>query len=144
MHLILTTLKPLCGSQQLCVAHNKLWKILKETRIWDHLTSLLRKLYTSREATVRTEHGTTDWFQIGKGVYCHPVYLTSIQSASCEMSGWIELQKLNQDWWEEYQQPQICRWYHSKGRKWRGTQEPLDKGERGEWKSWLKSQHLKY
>ena len=69
--------------------HSKLWKILKETGIPDHLTSLLRKLDTSREATVRTEHGTTDWFKTGKEVYCHPVYLTSVQSASCEMSGWM-------------------------------------------------------
>ena len=51
-----------------CVDHNKLWKILKETGIPDHLTCLLRNLYTGQEATVRTGHGTTDWFQIGKGV----------------------------------------------------------------------------
>ena len=49
------------------VDHNKLWKILKETGIPDHLTCLLRKLYADQEATVRTGHGTTDWFQIGKG-----------------------------------------------------------------------------
>ena len=48
--------------------HNKLWKILKEIGIPDHLTCLLRKLHAGQEATVRTEHGTTDWFQIGKGV----------------------------------------------------------------------------
>ena len=47
---------------------NKLWKILKEMGIPDHLTCLLRKLYASQEATVRTVHGTTDWIQIGKGV----------------------------------------------------------------------------
>ena len=51
-----------------CVDHNKLWKILKEMGIPDHLTCLLRNLYAGQEATVRTEHGTTDWFQIGKGV----------------------------------------------------------------------------
>ena len=51
-----------------CVDHNKLWKILKEMGIPDHLTCLLRNLYASQEATVRTGHGTTDWFQIGKGV----------------------------------------------------------------------------
>ena len=50
-----------------CVDHNKLWKILKEIEIPDHLTSLLRNLYAGQEATVRTRHGTTDWFQIGKG-----------------------------------------------------------------------------
>ena len=51
-----------------CVDHNKLWKILKEMGIADHLTCLLRNLYAGQEATVRTGHGTTDWFQIGKGV----------------------------------------------------------------------------
>ena len=70
-----------------CVDHNKLWKILQEMGIPDHLTCLLRNLYAGQEATVRTGHGTTDWFQIGKGVhvkavYCHPTYLTSMQSTS--------------------------------------------------------------
>ena len=51
-----------------CVDHNKLWKILKEVGIPDHLTCLLRNLYAVQEATVRTRHGT-DWFQIGKGVH---------------------------------------------------------------------------
>ena len=49
-----------------CVDHNKLWEILKEMGIADHLTCLLRNLYTGHEATVRTGHGTTHWFQIGK------------------------------------------------------------------------------
>ena len=52
-----------------CVEHNKVWKILKEMGIPDHLTCLLRNLYESQEATVRTGHGTTDWFKIGKGVW---------------------------------------------------------------------------
>ena len=52
-----------------CVDHNKLWKILKEMGIPDHLTCLLRNLYAGQEATVRTVHGTTDWFQIRKGVH---------------------------------------------------------------------------
>ena len=51
-----------------CVDHNKLWKILKVIGIPDHLICLLRNLYASQEATVRTRHGTTGWFQIGKGV----------------------------------------------------------------------------
>ena len=51
-----------------CVDHNKLWKLLQEMGIPDHLTFLLRNLYAGQEATVRTGHGTTDWFQIGKGV----------------------------------------------------------------------------
>ena len=69
-----------------CVDHKKLWKILQEMGIPDHLTCFLRNLYAGQEATVRTGHGTTDWFQIGKGVrqglYYHPAYLTSIQSTS--------------------------------------------------------------
>ena len=52
-----------------CVDHNKLWKILQEMGIPDHRTCLLRNLYAGQEATVRTGHGTTDWFQIGKGVH---------------------------------------------------------------------------
>ena len=63
-----------------CVDHHKLWKIL------DHLTCRLRNLYAGQEATVRTGHGTIDCFQIGKeyvkAVYCHPAYLTYMQSAS--------------------------------------------------------------
>ena len=55
--------------QSLCVDHNKLWKILQEMGIPDHLTCLLRNLYAGQEATVITGHGTTDWFQIGKGVH---------------------------------------------------------------------------
>ena len=59
---LLTMPKPLT------VDHNKLWRILKEIGILDHLTCLLRNLYAGQEATVRTGHGTTDWVQIGKGV----------------------------------------------------------------------------
>ena len=62
----------------------------------DYLTCLLRNLYAGQEATVRTGHGTTDWFQIGKGVrqgvYCHPVYLTYMQSTSMRNAGLEEAQ----------------------------------------------------
>ena len=87
------------------VDHNKLWEILKDMGIPDHLTCLLRNLYAGQEATVRTAYGTADWFQIGKGVclyivyiytvyiyiyiythseavYCHPAYLTYMHSTS--------------------------------------------------------------
>ena len=73
--------------------HNKLWKILKEMGIPDHLTCFLRNLYAGQEATVRTGHETTDWFQIGKGVQqgCnyYPAYLISMQSISHDMLGWM-------------------------------------------------------
>ena len=55
-----------------CVGHNKLWKILKEMGIPDHLTCLLRNLYAGQEATVRTRHGTIDWFLTGKGTILSP------------------------------------------------------------------------
>ena len=75
-----------------CVDHNKLWKILKEMRIPDYLTWLLRNLYAGQEATVRTGHGTTDWFQLGKGVrqgcILSPCWFNSMQSTSWEMLGW--------------------------------------------------------
>ena len=76
-----------------CVDHNKLWEILKEMGIPDHLNCLLRNLHADQEATVRTRPGTTDGFQIGKGVrqvkpvYCHPALLTYMQSTSCKMPG---------------------------------------------------------
>ena len=69
-----------------CVDHNKLWKILKEMGIPDHLTCLLRNVYVGQEATVKTGHGTADWFQkekeYVKAVYCHPAYLNYMQSTS--------------------------------------------------------------
>ena len=75
----------LCGSQQM-------WKTLKVMGIPDHLTCFLRYLYAGQEATVKTGYGTMDWFQIGKGVYikavyCHPAYLTYMQSTSWETLG---------------------------------------------------------
>ena len=73
--------------------HNKLWKILQEMGIPDHLTCLLRNLYAGQETTVRTGHGTTDWFKTGKGV-CQGCILSpclfNLQSTSCEMPGWMK------------------------------------------------------
>ena len=72
----------------------KLWKILKEMGIPDHLTCLLRNVYACQEATIRTGHGATDWFPIGKeyikAVYCHLAYLTYMQNTSYEMLGWMK------------------------------------------------------
>ena len=85
----------------LCLDHNRLWKILKEMEIPDHLTCLLRNLYAGQEATVRTGHGTQTGSKSGKenlkAIYCHPAYLTSMQSTSCEMTG------CNLDSQEKYQ-----------------------------------------
>ena len=77
-----------------CVDDNKLWKILQETGIADHLSCLLRNLYAGQEATVRTRHGTTGWFQIGKGVHkgyiLSPLFLTYVQSISFEILDWMK------------------------------------------------------
>ena len=74
--------------------HNKLWKILKEMGIPDHLTCLLQNLYAGQEALVRTGHGTMDCLKIGKGVcqVCHAAYLAYMQSISCEIPGCIKLE----------------------------------------------------
>ena len=76
------------------VDHQKLWKILKEMGIPDHLTCLLRNLCAGQEATVRTGHGKMDWLQTGKEylkvVYHHAAYLTYMQSTSCKMPDWMK------------------------------------------------------
>ena len=116
------------------------WKILKEMRIPDHLTCLLRYLYTGQEATVRTGHGTTDWFQIGKGE-CQGCILSSClfnlyavyimrNTGLEEAQAGIKINNLR-----------YVERHHPYGRKWRRTKKPLDESERGEWKSWLKAQH---
>ena len=132
-----------------CVDHDKLWKILQEMGISDHLTWLLRNLYVGQETTVRIGHGTTNWFQIGKGV-CQGCILSlclfnlyteyiMLNAGYIMLNGWST--SWNQDCQEKYQSSQISRWYHPYGRKWRRTKELLDESERGEWKSWLKTQH---
>ena len=91
-----------------CVDHNKLWKILKEMGIPDHLTCLLRNLYAGQEATVRTGHGTTDWFQIGKGVsqgcILSPCLFNLYAEYITRNAGWAgRSTNWNQDCWEKYQ-----------------------------------------
>ena len=77
-----------------CVDHNKLWKILKNMGIPGHLTCPLRNLYAGQEATVRTGHGTIDWFQIGKrvcqGCILLPFLFSYMQTTSCIMLGWMK------------------------------------------------------
>jgi len=77
-----------------CVDHNKLWKILKEMGILDYVTCILRNLYAGQEATVRTGHEQWTGSKLGKeyvkAVYCHPAYLTYMQSTSWETLGWMK------------------------------------------------------
>ena len=91
-----------------CVDHNKLWKILKGMGIPDQLTSLLRNLYAGQEATVRTGHGTIDWFQIGKGVRqgckLSPCLFNLYAEYIMKNTGLEEAQAGgNQDCWQKYQ-----------------------------------------
>ena len=110
----------------------------------DHLTCLLRNLYAGQEATVRIGHGTTDCSKSGKeyikAVYCHPAYLTSMQSTSWETLGRMKY-KLESRLLGEMSITSDTQMIPPYGRKWRRTKEHPDESERGEWKSWLKTQH---
>ena len=87
-----------------CVDHNKLWKILKEVGIPDHLICLLRNLYAGQDATVRIGHGTTDWFQIGKGVCQGCILSPCLFNLYAEYKRWAGgSTSWNQDCQEKYQ-----------------------------------------
>ena len=122
------------------VDYNKLWKILKEMEIPDHLTCFLRNLYAGQETTVRTGHGTTDWFQIGKGVRQDCILSPCLFSLHAEYNmqneGWIK-QKVESRLQEEISitsdiQMTPPLW------QWRRTEEPLDESERKSEKVGLK------
>jgi len=114
----------------------------------DHLICLLRNLYAGQEATVRTGHGTTDCFQIGKGVRqdcilspclfnLYAEYITrnpGLEEAQARIN--IAGRNIN-----NLRNINNRRWHHPYGRKLRGTKKPLDESESREWKSWLKAQH---
>ena len=113
----------------------------------EHFTCLLRNLYAGQEATVRTSMKQWTGSKLGKeyikAVYCHPAYLTSMQSVSCKMLGWMNHKLKSRLPGKMATTSDIQMTYHYNDRKQRGTEEPLDEGERGEWKSWLKTQHSK-
>ena len=120
-----------------CVDHNKLCNTLKEMGIPAHLTCLLTNLSAGQEARVRTRHGTTDWFQTGKGVrqgWIQSPYLSNLYAEYImrnarldEAQAGIKIVRRNIN-----NQPQICRGQYPYGRKQRGAIEPLDESERGE------------
>ena len=118
-----------------CVNHNKLWKILKEMGISDHLTCLLRNLYAGQEATVRTGHGTTDWFQIGKGVCQGCTLLPCLFNFYAEYimrNAGQRKRKLESRLPGEISITSDMQMTPPYGRKRRGSEEPLDERERGE------------
>ena len=139
-----------CLHKNLCVKdklwNNKLWKILKETGMPDHLTCLLQNLYAGQETIVRTGHVTTDWFQIGKGVHLgcipSPCLFNLYAEYICEIPGWMK-HKLESRLLTEIpiiSHMQMTPPLRQKAkRNWRASWWRW----RGEWKSWLKIQHSK-
>ena len=125
------------------VDHNNLWKILKEMGISDHLTCLLRNLYAGQEATIRTGHGTTDWFQIGKGVRQGCIL------APCLFNLYAEYIMRNAGLEEAQAGIRIARRNINNLRYADDTtlmaeseeelKKPLNESETGKWKSWLKA-----
>ena len=133
--------------------HNQLWKILKEMGIPDHLTCLLRNLYAGQEVTVRTGHGTTDWFQIEKGV-CQGCILSTClfnfyaeyimrnaglekTQAESRLLGEISItsdMQMKPPLWQKVKRNQKASW-----KCWEVKVKV--ESERGEWKSWLKAQY---
>ena len=118
-----------------CVDHNKLRKSLKEMGIPDHLTCLLRNLCAGQEATVRTGHGTTDWFQIGKGILqgciLSPWLFNLYAEYIMRNLGWKK-HKLESRFLGEISITSDMQMIPPYGRKWRRTKEPLDESEKGE------------
>ena len=118
-----------------CADYNKLWKILEEMGIPDNLTFLLRNLYASQKPIFRTEHKQRMGSKLGeeyiKAVYCYFAYLASMQSTSCEIQGWMN-HKLELRLLGEISVTSAMQMILPKGRKQRGTKEPLDESGRGQ------------
>ena len=116
-----------------CVDHNKLWKIIQEMGIPDHLACLLRHLYASQEATVRTGYGKQTGSKLGKEyimpIYSHLAYFTHMQSTSHKMPGWMK-HKLESRLPGEISITSDMQMIPPYGRKRRGTKEPLGESEK--------------
>ena len=120
-----------------CVAHNKLWYFLQEMGVPGHLTYLLKHLYVCQEATVRTRHGTNNQLNIEKGIQLGWIFSSWWLNLDAEyirqnarlnvLQAGIKIAGRNIN--------NLSKWYHSKGRKWRGTKMPLDEDERRDGKS---------
>ena len=122
------------------------WKFWKR---WDYQTTWPAFWETSMqvkkqqlELDMEQQTGSKSGKEYVKAVYCHPAYLTYMQRTSSGMLGWMKL-KMESRLPGEISVTLTCRWHHPNCRNGRGTKEPLDEGERGEWKSWLKTQHSK-
>jgi len=144
---MITTLQSYCfsdyGKAFDCVDHNKLWEILKEMGLSDHLTCLLRNLHGS-QATVRTRHGTIDWFKIGKGIHQGCILSSCLFNLDAKYIMWNTRLDESQDGIK-------IAWRNSNNLRYTDDttlmaeseekRKLFDEDERGEWKSWLKTQH---
>ena len=126
-----------------CVNHNKMWKLLQEMWIPDHLACLLRNLYAGQEATVRTGHGTTDWFKIGKGIQQGSILSPCLFNFYAEDIMWnARLDEAQAGIKIAGRNINNLR-YADNTILMTESKEPLDESERGEWKCWLKTEHSK-
>ena len=136
---LLTTPKPL--TVQITTNCGTSFKRLKYQTTWPTSWEIYMQVKKQQlELDMEQQAGSKLRKEYVKAVYCHPAYLTYMQSTSWEMLGWMK-HKLESRLLGEINN-QLCRWHHPHGRKWRGTKKPLDESERGEWKRWLKAQHL--
>ena len=115
----------------------KFWKRWEYWTTWPASWEICMQVKKQHlELDIEQETGSKSGKEYVKAVYCDPAYLTYTQSTLWEMLGWMK-HKLDSRLPREILIPQICRWHHPYGRKWRRTKEPLDESERGEWKNWL-------
>ena len=123
-----------------CEGHNILWKILKEIKIPDHRTCFQGSMQPGQDAAVGIGQGIINWYKIGKeihqghiSIYCHPAYLTFVQSNSWKVTCWKKFKLETKLLWKVWI-TLVIRWQHTNGWKTLGTKETSDEGERGDWK----------
>ena len=137
---LLTTSKPL--TVWITTNCGKFWKRWEYQTTWPASWEICMQIKKQRlELDMEQQTSSKLEKEYIKAIYCHLIYLTSMQSTSWETLGWMKHKLESRLPGETYQLPQICRWHHPYGRKRRRTKEPLDESERGEWKYWLKTQH---
>ena len=127
-----------------CVDHNKLWKILEQMRVLDHLACLLRNLYAGQEGTVRTGHGKTNWFQIGKGVHQGCILspcLFNLYAEYMRNAGLDEAQAGIKFAGRNINNLRYADDTTFMAESEKKIKEPVDESEWGDWKTWLKVQH---
>ena len=134
-----------CAKAFDCVDHNKLLNILKEMEYqttlpvsWETCMQVKKQ---QLQPVMEQQTGSKLGKEYVKAILCHLAYLTYMQNTSCEMLGWMKLTLESRLLGEISTTSHMPRWYHSNGRKRRGTKKPLNEDEIAEWKSWLKIQH---